>query len=252
MTGTNQIVLEAFKLTSLLLMIDWWSSSAAAQVYPKWFLDQGMLDCLESTVGYANASFYDSSAIAEAKQTGEETWAKNKWTRVDGNETYWVTELGTSWIRSSFWEEYDPTIVANAATFLRPVDTARAAGTTILLMSSPECTVNQELRRPIAVGRDSVPSWVESPPSSPFYHYAVGIAPQYHYESSSWLEAESVARRNIARIVCVTLQALQKKAYESEEVRQEKISVEIKGVQTVARWRDPVTSIFFVLVRMPI
>lgn len=228
----------------------WLAQSSQAQVYPSWFLDQQGTSCGPTVVGYARASFYPDSSAAQAIRDGSERWAQLRQTVVEGGQAFWSTEIGTAWMGSSIQEHFDTTSAAQALTFLAPLDTLLSAGLVAVLLGEPGCVLAPPLRQRQAIERASAPAWTERPPQESRSIYAVGVAPEYYYEMSSWNEAEQRARLNLARTVNVKVKELQKVGIVAQEIENEELSVVLRDVQVVARWRDVRGKIFYVLMRM--
>jgi hypothetical protein len=104
-------------------------------------------------------------------------------------------------------------------------------------------------RRSVTATR--APEWTEHPPQEGGCSYAVGVAPAYYYEMSSWDEAERNARLNLARTIRIKVGAIQQMAVQDQALQREQLSVVLRNAQTVARWVDPREGIYYVLVRKP-
>ena len=77
------------------------------------------------------------------------------------------------------------------------------------------------------------------------------MAPQYYYESSSWKEAERMARRNLARSVYTTVRMLQKSGIQAQGIEHEELRVNLHDISVAARWTDVNARIVYVLMRTP-
>jgi hypothetical protein len=226
-------------------------SEGLAQNYPDWFFEQGKIDCSSLAVGYADVSFYPDSSAARAIQNGYENFARQRLTKIGGGQAFWSTEGGTFWMGQDFEDEYDSTNIEGARLSLAPLDTFMTNSMMAVLVGASNCQPAQEFRIRHSISSRASPVWIESSPSGENHHYAIGIAPEYFYEKSSWLEAERLARRNLARAIRIDVMALQKMSKEGQEIRHEEVSETLRNIQTVARWRDFGKKIFYVLVRMP-
>ncbi len=223
-----------------------------AQAYPVWFLHQPELTCGQFVVGYANPSYYPDSAVAQATGNAYVTFARQLKTNVTGGQAFWSTEVGTYWMGSSFRDEFDTSAIASARNVLKPIGKFVGKGIVGVLMGDSGCSLDRSIQSLIPVSA-TAPAWTESIPQGKQYFYAVGVAPAYYYETSSWTEAERIAFRNLARVVHVDAKSLQKVSTKEggQEIRNEEVAVTLRNVQTVARWRDLKKEIFYVLVRMP-
>jgi hypothetical protein len=223
---------------------------AVGQQYPRWFLRPGETECKNIMAGYANASFYPDSSAAQAFRNACEIYARHARSRIFGGSAFWSTERGTYYMGANVREEFDSTVASSATSLLKPLDTLYLKGFVVVAAGSAECQLNVSDRTLESVRGSLPPRWTIFPPSNDTHYYAVGLAPEYFYESSSWSEAERLARRNLARGVYVDIKSLQKVSTEAQEIRNEELDVTLKNVEIVARWRDIENKIFYSLVRM--
>ncbi|MBI5471617.1 MAG: hypothetical protein HY961_04660 [Ignavibacteriae bacterium] len=217
-----------------------------SQDYPLWFIRQGDLPCAKTVVGYVHASSYRDSAAAYALRQAETTYQRQALMKISGSQSFWATEAGTFWMGSDVKEEYDT--AAHAA--LVPIDTVTVHGLVLVLASPTGCDAAQA-RGVISLKGRTAPGWTETLPRDAMNHYAVGVAPEYFYEKSSWDEAERLARRNLARTVCSTMKSLQKASLtEAQDIRYEELSVLLQDYHVRERWFDAGKKLFYVLVSM--
>ena len=126
-----------------------------------------------------------------------------------------------------------------------------SADIAIALVGKTQCGADQVDRTRLPLLRTH-PEWSDAPPEDEKYYYAVGVAPQYYYEISFWIEAERIARRNLARTLAVSVRSLQKStSTEGKEMRQENLEVALRNIEVRARWIDTSKKIFYVLSRAP-
>jgi hypothetical protein len=240
--------ISVVSLISILLIVP---GILVAQSYPGWFLRQEGMKCPMTAVGYAVPSFYRDSSIAQATRNAAENVGRQTATHVQGGQVFWATEGGTYLMGADFREQYDTGASKSALSSLVPVDTFVTSSIALVLLSDSGCQVDRRILGRLA---DEVegPAWTETLPLDAKYTYAVGVAPEYYYEVSSWLEAERSARRNLARSVVTEIKSLQKlSAREGQELRSEELSVSLHHIEAVARWRDMEKKIFYVLLRAP-
>ena len=227
------------------------SASLLPQSYPRWFLDPGSLGCDGPVVGYTRSSYYRDSSVVLAARNGYENHARLLETRVSGGQAFWTTEGGTFWLGADFREEYNLLESESAPSRLTVLDSFIDGDLSAALLGSSGCRLENDARR-FTMVPSNPPEWTEVMPSDDRYHYGVGLAPTYFYEVNSWLEAERMARRNIARSLLIEIKALEKStAREGQQIRGEEVAVTLRNLQVVARWRDVGKQIFYVLVRMP-
>jgi hypothetical protein len=152
---------------------------------------------------------------------------------------------------ADFREQYDTAASESALSLLAPVDTLVNSSMTLVLLADKGCQLDRSILRRVAI-RPEAPPWTETLPQNAQYVYAVGVTSEYYYEVSSWMEAERNARRNLARSVVVAVASLQKlSSREGQDIRREEVSVSLHNIGVVARWRDRVNGIFYVLLRAP-
>jgi hypothetical protein len=171
-------------------------------------------------------------------------------TTVAGDQLYWSTALGTAWMGSSIQEQFDTAAVSQAMVRLSPLDTLFSEGLVAVLLGTPGRVLDSVSREQRCTIGAPAPEWAEQPPQPGEFIYAVGVAPEYYYEMSSWDEAERKARLNLARTVRVKVGALQEMDVQDHVLQREQLSVVLINSQTVARWRDAHERVFYVLARM--
>lgn len=225
-------------------------NAAYGQSYPNWFLNQGAITCGSAAVGYASPSYYRDSSISQAAQNAGVNLGRLQVSHISGGQAFWSTEAGTYWMGANFREEFDTVAAVKALGSQKVLDSFVASGFVAVLCGDSTCAVDPSSRTLMQI-RSLAPSWTESIPRDEQFVYAVGMAPEYYYELSSWQEAERAARLNLARNVFTQIRALQKiGGREGQEIRNEEMAVTLKHQQIVARWRDPKQKIFYVLIRM--
>jgi hypothetical protein len=221
------------------------------QTYPAWFLEQGTVCRGRVTVGYADPSYYPDSSISRAAKNARENFGRQWETHVQGGQLFWATEGGTYWMGADFREQFDAAASESALASLVPVDTLVNLSMTLVLLADKGCLLDRSILRRVAI-RPELPPWTETLPQDAREVYAVGVASEYYYEVSSWMDAERNARRNLARSIVVAVASLQKlSSREGQDIRREEVSVNLHHIQVVARWRDRVKGIFYVLLRAP-
>ncbi len=222
-----------------------------AQSYPYWFLNSAAVKCGKISIGCANISFYPDSAAARAIRTGYKNYARHRTMEINGGQAFWSTEIGMYWMGSNFAEKFDSSAIELAASMLTPLDTLVTENLIGVLLVSSDCELVDQYRRRLSLKGVANPSWIENLPQDNSYIYARGLAPKYYYETSSWREAEKWALLNLARVVNTKLQTVQKVGQEGQEILHEEMSVVLRNVEIVYRWRDLDEQFFYVLVRMP-
>lgn len=224
-----------------------------SQEYPYWFLFEEDLGCGKSAVGIATPSAYRDSAAALSFRQACDAFVRLSEVRLSGGQGFWATEGGTYWMGADFSEEYDTSRAQEIIGSLVALDTVATEGGVFVLVGRAGCSLAGMKGKTLSLVDRPAPSWVQRLPSEKGYHVAVGMAPQYFYETSSWADAERAARRNLARVAYVSYKSMQKvTTTEGQEVRQEELSVTLRDCQVVARWRDLKSGVFYVLMKMPV
>jgi hypothetical protein len=236
-----------------LLVVLLYARSGFSQEYPIWFLNEREVGCGNAAVGFAKVSFYRDSAIALSFRQGCEAIVRQSAVKIAGGQSFWATEAGTYWMGTDIREEYDTSKIAGVCNQVVALDTFAADAGVFVLVGQHGCMTPGLKGKTVSLAGKGLPSWTEDLPRDGEYVYAVGVAPRYFYETSSWTEAERAARRNLARTLLSHVKSLQKRDEdEAQDVRQEDLSVVVKDYRVVARWRDMKTETFYVLVRMPV
>ena len=222
-----------------------------AQVYPRWFLEQGRVPCPNSSVGYARPAYYQGSAAGVALLDAQCSVSKCNRTTVQGGELFWQTALGTSYMGHDFVERFDTTACDTPVT-VTGLDTFATSSIVVVLASRGLCGVSDEMQSVIDCEGRARPTWVEKPPRYPGYIHAVGSAPVYYFETSSWVEAERRARMRLARTLGAEIRSLERSDNVGRDALvHDDLSVTLEAVQVVARWREG-DEACHVLMRMPI
>lgn len=236
----------------IFLIIGFHISSPFAQGYPCWFLNQGMVPCKGLVVGYANASYYPDSAASQAFDNACQNYTLQNTTIISGAESFWDVEGRVFWMGNTYSEKTDTSLTAWAALTLKPLAVYSRKEMVVVLVGPVACATMIPETLLAAVPLNSKPIWVETLPEEKTYIYAMGMSQQYYFEISSWLEAEAMARRNIAKSCLILVQSMQKYDGKLEQLHHEVVEGHLIGAQVMARWMDKSKNIFYVLIRMPI
>ena len=200
--------------------------------YPEWFWRMPVKEGAYFAVGYAPSSPYLSSAVEYAVKQAKIELCREMGFEVKAEGGVVATPYGDAWIEGRFEEIVDTTRKFN----FYVLDTAITENMVLVLVGTVK----------------DIPS-LFSPPDNwwkeaPQGEYAVGVAPAYYYEMSSWLEAEKTARKNLAQFIHCEIQTLTKGREEVfEEVKREKTAVSIRSYQVLARRREG--TLFYVLIK---
>jgi len=224
--------------------------SCFAQTYPRWFLDPVGLNCGLTACGYAQNYFQKGSSDSAAFLEACENLTRQHYVKIEGGEAYWATESGVYWMGNNLRETIDSSSLRNIMAHAKKLCGYSGKNVTLALIADDSSAVPDSMLSNFECSREA-PAWAESLPQGSGYVYAIGIAPQFFYESSSWESAEKKARFNLARSIKVTVQSLQKSNHASgQDIRNEEVSAELVNVEVVHRWRDVSRGLYYVLVRM--
>jgi len=227
-------------------------TNCLCQTYPRWFLDPVNVNCGPAAAGYVVPSFHKTSSDSEAYLKACENLTRHHEVELSGSESYWQTEAGVYWMDNTFTEKIDSAYYLDIVSRAKKLANRSSKNMTIVLASENDCSLPDSLQAVIQCPKKQ-PAWVETVPQSDKYIYAVGVAPEYFYETSSWESAEKKARFNLARDFKVTLKAMQKDESRSgQEIRTEDISVTISHSEVVYRWKNSKQGLYYVLMRAPV
>ncbi len=242
-----------FLLTTWLIAVAMLATAgvSAAQEYPEWFLNPGALDCRTPVVGYSYPAYHADSAAVLAIRDGFINYARQQALRISGGQAFWNTEIGMFWMGSNFVESFDSSRAGNAENILVAQDTVFRDSFIFTLLTGAGCELSDHALATRRVQALAPPAWVGGTPKDSAFHYAVGLAPQYFYELSSWREAEKYACRNLARTILTSVKSVGKIGYQGQEIINEEVPVLLRDWEVAARWMNPDEKIFYVLVRMP-
>lgn len=241
---------KSFQLAGVGLLWVIFGLDAGAQQYPRWFIHPRDVPCSQTAVGYVRCeSPHIDSAIQSAMNDGLVNYARSRFTRVSGGRLYLKQESGTFWADSDEREAFDTAALAEAAGILHPIDTLLDHNIVFVLLGDPACTIDKALLDRESFDADKKPLWTRDLPHDSAFLYAVGLAPGYFYEVSSWQVAEQSARRNLA---CSILSKVKSVQYRNDQTQTGVQNVEgdaiLHNARILERWRDLKEKIFYVLI----
>jgi hypothetical protein len=228
------------------------TQSAYSQAVRSWFTDQPLSGGSKYAVGYAERSYYkDTSALKNAFLNACLNYTIEMNVRILGASAYWSTENGTYSMGSNVHEEFDTTSVEKAANDMKIIDTLFYDKFLVVLIGNSAPSSDETWFKESQYLSEK-PAWIETLPGGDNFYYSLGSAPVYYYESNSWLEAECRARKALAQMVCSKTMEIEKQLDQSgEQIKNEEVSVGLKNLEIVHRWKDSKERICHVLYRMP-
>jgi hypothetical protein len=190
-----------------------------AQQYPEWFLNSSTINCSRSLIGIAEKSYLSDSTISYAISNGIKQQKINNGIEVQAETSYWGTEAG----KYCLWKKYEETPcnkITDDQDFQRDKSKVFANENLVfVLLIDSVCETLETSVQSIDVKKVSPPKWVEHIPEPATYWYAVGIAPKYYYETSSWSQAEQEARKYLAFSMGVSIKDVTKVSGSGESIR---------------------------------
>lgn len=235
-----------------LLFLLFFSNIIFSQHYPYWFIYPEKVGCDDYEVGYSTTGYYADSSKVVAFKNGCVNRARNAYLKIEGGQGFWKTENGTYWMGAKINESFDTASIRIYEENLKLVSTFSDEKLTLAFLCNSELELTSLQNQIIDLKDISAPHWIEKIPSSEKYYYALAMTPKYYYEISSWLEAERLARVNLATQISVSVKSLQKVTeIEGQEIRNEEFSVILENISVAERWIDIKRNIFYVLIKMP-
>jgi len=227
-----------------------------SQVYKNWFIHPSQINCSEISVGYAIHSYFkDTTAIKRAFINACQHYAENEQVSISGGHAFWATGIGTFDMGNNLKETYDTSLVKSYEHTFKIIDTLREGNFVAVLSGNKGCNPQSKVFLKTRIEISKNPNWINNPPESKQYYYAVGIAPRYYYEKSSWEQAEKSARIQLASSISIYVEVLNRMQSFSDEatensIENQDIAVTLQNVQIVSRWVDKSDDFYYVLMRM--
>jgi len=223
----------------------------SAQSLPIWFFEPLKIVCPATAVGLAErSSFNDTSAIKNAVNDAVLHLVRQNNIQIKSKKSFWTTALGQAMMDNDFYESFDTSSMKETAKSIAILDTAITEKFVVVLVSKNTCENFNKLQFP-AYRKYPKPAWIDNLQQDEMYFYSLGMSPFYFYITSSFNEAERAAIYQLATYVGASISSLQKKSDIVEEMREEKISVALRNIETAGRWIDSKNKIVFVLLRIP-
>ncbi len=231
----------------VLIFLVLFSNAARPQLYPRWFLEQGSLECGLTAVGYSNKGFYEDSSASQTSRNARQNLARQRMTTVEGGQAFWATEAGTAWMGSDLRMSVDSAALKRAAADTGAAEVYIGAEMVISLVVSGNCAIPDSMKKLVPMGIEQ-PAWIHGTPSTNSCIFSLGVAPAYFYETSSWESAERMAIVGLAKEAGDSLIAMEKNVTGSgQAILNEQVSVVLRDFGVVARWFDARERIYYVL-----
>jgi hypothetical protein len=228
----------------------------SAQRYPRWFLYPDQIQCPGFTIGAAPKEYYSDSSGGQAFVAAVENAVRASEVTLEGAKAYGATDEWTIAVSSTVVETFDGSAVKGLRKSYKPIEIRDVNDMTIVLAAQGGCSLPGPLSE-IMPMPTVPPPWIAALPQDKSFVYALGMSEPSYYESSSWLEAEKHARLELAKSISSQHTAISHNQTASsgetsyDEVNDERLSVTLRGTSVVARWIDPGTRLFAVLLKMP-
>jgi len=247
---TRKIKFFSYKSTLIFLLFVY-INQGSCQSYPGWFLNQIDINCGSTAVGFAERSFNkDTSAIKLAFSNACYKFAQHENMDIQVYQTHFTTGIGTAQMDNNCYIHFDSSIVEQFKRSLKILDILFNPNFLAVIIGKSEC--EGIIKNKITCDKETEPLWVKGEYNNDNeYFYAIGSAPEYYYEKSSWMEAENVAIKNLSSSCYTQIRSVQRKDIVIDEIKEQSYNVHLNRVQVVARWRDIKNKVFSVLVRVP-
>lgn len=246
--ASTLLILTGFTFSNATLA----SARGAEKGKPGWFWNQP-INCGMTAVGLSrHSTMYPENARKVAHEKGVLTFLRQLESRHTGGEAFSVTERGAVWLGDDIREVYDSTRFEDLMENLMVLDYQVSGNLTMVLVGSDNCADETE-RRMVQYPLMHRPSWLDNLPSEPGYIHAIGLSESYYYSVSSWDQAEIMARRNLsASIQSQVSGMLELQTGDSHEIIYSNMAVTLRNAVVQSRYYDPVSRLYYVIVRMPV
>jgi hypothetical protein len=231
-----------------------------AQEYPRWFLEPGSIECERMATGYSEPTFNRDYAASYGFANAMENLALQTSIEVSGGELFWSTEGGKYFLGSDIRETIFADEILRASCRLKRADVFTASNLVLVLAVDDDCELTNDKFKRVEISNAVSPEWTNAPPQKEGLYFAVGIAPEYYHEMSSWREAERMARRNLAaevysrfsqkRIIEQQGRNQRLTVSEGQAIQLGEVNALLRNTRILARWRDTVRKMFYVLLCM--
>ena len=239
------------QFTIVFIVILGLADSLQAQNYPDWFLNPTLIHCTQSVSGIAEKSYLSDSAVNYAISNGLKQQNIDNCIEVQAETAFWGTEAG----KYCLWRNYEETpcnkTIGNIDYRNKTKKVFTNENLVFVLLIDSMCELPESSVRSVDVKKVSNPQWIERIPESSTYWYAVGIAPKYYYETSSWSQAEQEARKSLAFSKGISIKDVTKVSGSGESKQILEVNVELRNIEVVARWRNIKNDLFYCLLRCP-
>ena len=209
------------------------------ELYPSWFVETPVRENAVFAVGYAPIYGHIESSYEEAHLDARANLGLAHRASIRGDQAFEARSGEVAYRGSNIKQLADSSLSVRTA-FL---DTVVVGRTMLVLAASAKGAVDD---KPIEI--TVAPGWLTELPVGGGLDYAVGRAPRYFREATSWQRAEAAARSELARMQVVrSMQLSRKTGSELSEITVEEINVVLERPQIVARHIDAGTGVHYVL-----
>ena len=213
--------------------------------YPKWFLNGTETDGT-SVIGYAPKAYYKDNAATEAIENGIWNFLLFNENRIYGSISNVLAAEQDFLARDNLHEIIDSSRFEAVLNNLNVLDTTFVNDICLVILGK-----NKEVKEKETKRITQIPEWVINVPEEKSFAYAVGVAPVYHHEKSSWLEAEADSRKKLALRQKLQVESIMtKEGRKFEEVNKLNLDARINKAKIVGRFRNKY--MVFVLIKMPL
>ena len=213
--------------------------------YPAWFLEVPFSYGSEYSIGFCQPCLNSDSSATIARTNAV-------WSLVKQSRLLVTTEAGIARNNTEVFHGGEDTKLTIDSTLLENYYDASTIiekfyyGNMLIVLVGPSDKIP-----PQGKDENSYGDWTLELPADDSYYYSMGIAPEYYYETSSWIEAENIAVTDMAKQISVDIKALGK-YYDSDvyQISSEKGSAVLRNWGIAARKYDEDKKTYYVLIKM--
>ena len=225
------------------------SSISFSQILPSWFLSRPDTNYSYYYGFVETGDYYSETSYKAAFEKACLNAAQSVKSTYFIDQTFISAGGEKSWANYKADIVYDTSLTEYFLNSLSIIDSFQTEEHTIVIASN---TSKKLTHSNIGITQLAKPKWIETPPHSDNYYYADGATEEYYHIESSWDEAESIARLELARQKNLKMKQIQKVTDSSYyDITNEVTNATLRSVQSIARWFDPKEKVYHVLLQMP-
>ncbi len=236
--------------TYIIVALLMFNTAITAQVYPSWFLMKPDVSC-KLFVGIVKTGFYNDSSYAVAFQKACENAVKYAQLKIFFDQVFISAVDKKYWADFTKQIEYDTSLIPYYLQSFSVIDSFQTKDITIVLAGDENCFFADNYIKNISYNK---PVWLNEIPKDNNYLYAIGLSPEYYYETSSWEAAENSALLELAKqkfLLINSEQFIEKGTFTDWiiDIQNETLLATLNNIEVIERWYDRKESTYHVLIR---